>query len=119
MLKRLAALDRRFVHGSQMYNWQKWSTDLDFWQCVDGALWSGKCTTPLVLPHSSSEDRDDFLNGFKTDAADRAWSSWSNVLFSMKRPIARERNSEGRESQYSVKKGLLMSMGLLKDAKKS
>ncbi|KAH7330027.1 hypothetical protein BKA65DRAFT_480193 [Rhexocercosporidium sp. MPI-PUGE-AT-0058] len=53
VLKRLAALDRRFAHGSQMYNWQKWSTDLDFWQCVDGALWSGKFTTPLVPPHSS------------------------------------------------------------------
>ncbi|KAG4429165.1 hypothetical protein IFR05_015354 [Cadophora sp. M221] len=105
VLKRLAALDRRFAHGSQMYNWQKWSTDLDFWQCVNGVLWSGKFTTPLVPPHSSSEDRDErlrFLDGFKTDAEDRAWGSWGKVVFSMKRLMVRERNSEGRESQYSV-----------------
>lgn len=114
MLKRLAALDRWFAHGSQMYNWQKWSIDLDFWQYVDGALWSGKFTTPLVPPHSSSEDRDErlcFLDGFKTDAENRAYSGWSKVGFSVKRLI-------GRDSQYSVKKGLLMSMGPLKDSPK-
>ncbi|KAE8441390.1 hypothetical protein EG329_005017 [Mollisiaceae sp. DMI_Dod_QoI] len=75
VLKRLAALDRRFAHGIQMYNWQKWSIDLDFWQCVDGALWSGKFTTPLVPPHSSGEDQDKrlrFLDGFKRDADDKA-----------------------------------------------
>ena len=119
VLKRLAALDRRFAHGSQMYNWQKWSTDLDFWQCVDGALWSGKFTTPLVPPHLSGEDRDErhrFLDGFKRDADDRAWGSWSKVVSSIKRLITQERNSEGQESQYSVKKGLLLSMGPLKDS---
>jgi len=100
-----------------MYNWQKWSTDLNFWQCVDGALWTGKFTPPLVPPHWSGEDLDErlrFLDGFKIDAEDRAWGSWGKVVFSMKRLMARERNSEGRESQYSVQKGLLVSLDLLK-----
>ncbi|KAH8749263.1 hypothetical protein F5882DRAFT_445864 [Hyaloscypha sp. PMI_1271] len=59
VLTRLAALNQRFTYGGQMYNWQKWSTDLDFWQYVDGALWSGKIATPVVSPHLSSEDRDE------------------------------------------------------------
>ena len=112
VLKRLAALDRRFAHGSQMYNWQKWSTDLDLWQCVDRALWLGKFTTPLVPPHSSGEDRDErlhFLDGLKRDADDRAWGIWSKVVSPIKRLIA-------QESQHSVKKGLLLSMGPMKDS---
>jgi len=97
-----------------MYNWQKWSTDLNFWQCVDGALWTGKFTPPLVPPHWSSEDLDErlrFLDGFKIDAEDREYSGWSKVVFSVKRLM-------GRDSQYSVKKGLLISMGPMKDSPK-
>ena len=112
VLKHLAALDRRFAHGSQMYNWQKWSTDLDLWQCVDRALWLGKFTTPLVPPHSSGEDRDErlhFLDGLKRDADNRAWGIWSKVVSPIKRLI-------GQESQHSVKKGLLLSMGPMKDS---
>ncbi|KAH7418819.1 hypothetical protein BKA64DRAFT_635935 [Cadophora sp. MPI-SDFR-AT-0126] len=65
VLKRLMALDRRFAHGSHMYNWQKWSTDLDFWQCVHRALWSGTITTPIMSLHLSSDDRDERLRFLK------------------------------------------------------
>jgi hypothetical protein len=67
-----------------------------------------------VSPHLSSEDRDErlrFLEGFETGAEVRVRSGWSKVVFSMKRLIS-------RDSQYRVKKGLLMSMGLLKDSHK-
>ena len=72
-----------------------------------------------MRPHLSSEDRDErlrFLDGFKTDAEDRAWGTWGKAVFSMKRLMVRDRISEGRESRYSVKKGLLISMDLLKDS---
>ncbi|KAL5313257.1 hypothetical protein ACEPPN_018990 [Leptodophora sp. 'Broadleaf-Isolate-01'] len=114
VLMRLRALDLRFAHGSQMYNWQKWSTDVDFWHCIDGIIWSGKFTAPPMRQHLSSEDRDErlrFLKGFETDAEDRAYSGWSKVAFSVKRLI-------GRDSRYSVKKGLLRSMGPMKDSPK-
>ncbi|KAH6694379.1 hypothetical protein BKA61DRAFT_711986 [Leptodontidium sp. MPI-SDFR-AT-0119] len=114
VLTRLAALNQRFTYGSQMYDWQKWSRDVDFWHCIDGVIWSGKFTAPPMRPHLSSEDRDErlrFLKGFEADAEDKAYSSWRRVVFSMKRLI-------GRDSQYSVKKGLLMSLGLLKDSPK-
>ncbi|KAH6667184.1 hypothetical protein B0J14DRAFT_704750 [Halenospora varia] len=90
VLQRLAALDRRFLHINQMYDWQKWSTDLDFWECVDQTLWSGRLTTPPVPPHLPEEDRDErsrFLEGFETVAEDGARSTWSKVMSSMKRLI--------------------------------
>ena len=68
-----------------------------------------------MRPHLSSEDRDErlrFLQGFETDAEDKAYSGWSKVVFSVKRFI-------GRDSQYSVKKGLLMSMGPIMDSPRS
>lgn len=114
MLTRLAALNQRFTYGSQTYNWQMWSTDVDFWHCVDQVIWSGKFTAPPMRPHLSSEDRDErlrFLKGFETDAEDREYSGWSKVVFSVKRLM-------GRDSQYSVKKGLLISMGPMKDSPK-
>jgi len=67
-----------------------------------------------MRPHLSSEDRDErlrFLKGFETDAEDRESSGWSKVVFSVKRLM-------GRDSQYSVKKGLLISMGPMKDSPK-
>ncbi|CZT53336.1 uncharacterized protein RSE6_14830 [Rhynchosporium secalis] len=115
VLKRLRALDLRFAHGSQMYNWQKWSTDVDFWQCIDEIIWSGQLTAPPMRQHLSSEDRDErlrFLQVFQTDAQNRAYSGWSKVAFSVKRFI-------GRDSQYSVKEGLLITMSSMKDSPKS
>ena len=115
VLTRVAALNQRFTYGSQTYNWQMWSTDVDFWHCIDGVIWSGKFTAPPMRPHLSSEDRDErlrFLQGFETDAEDREYSGWSKVVFSVKRFI-------GRDSQYSVKKGLLMSMGPIMDSPRS
>ncbi|PVH76118.1 hypothetical protein DL98DRAFT_657703 [Cadophora sp. DSE1049] len=112
VLTHLAALDQRFAHGSQMYNWQKWSTDLKFWQYVDGALWSGKFTTPFMPPHLSSEDREErlrFLGEFEIAPEDEARSSSSGVIAFVKRLIVRERGSRGRNSHHTIKRGLLMS----------
>ncbi|KAH8587614.1 hypothetical protein B0O99DRAFT_601479 [Bisporella sp. PMI_857] len=67
VLQRIAALDRRFLHINHMYDWQNWSADLDFWECIDQTLWSEKPTTPLVRAHLSEEDQDGklgFLEGF-------------------------------------------------------
>ncbi|CZT07775.1 uncharacterized protein RCO7_11241 [Rhynchosporium graminicola] len=58
VFKRLAALSWRFANASQTYSRQEWSTDLDFWQCADTVLWTGKLIT---LPHSSNNDRDERL----------------------------------------------------------
>ena len=71
-----------------MYNWQKWSIDLDFWQCLDGAIWSEKITTPVVSPHLSCEDRGErfrFLEGFEKDAKDEVGSGRSKVVFTMEK----------------------------------
>ncbi|KAH6667722.1 hypothetical protein B0J14DRAFT_567098 [Halenospora varia] len=49
-----AALDRRFLYINQMYDWQKWSTDLDFWECVDQLLWSGRLITCIVISQATA-----------------------------------------------------------------
>ncbi|PVH68503.1 hypothetical protein DL98DRAFT_578790 [Cadophora sp. DSE1049] len=117
VLTRLAALDRRFAHVNQRYNWQKWSTDLDFWHYINRALWSGKFTTPLMPPHLSSEDREErlrFLGEFEMAPEDEARSSSSGVTAFVKRLRVRERGSRGRNSHHTIKRGLLMS-GLLSE----
>ncbi|KAL2063213.1 hypothetical protein VTL71DRAFT_5017 [Oculimacula yallundae] len=117
VLKRLTAFDLRFAHGSQMYNWQKWSTNLDFWQCVDDVIWSGKFTTPFMPPHLSSEHRDErlrFLEEFETAPEDKARSNSSGVIGFMKKLIVWERGSRGQNSRHTIKRGLLVS-GLASD----
>lgn len=101
VLQRLAALDRRFLYINQMYDWQKWPTDLDFWECVDQILWSGRLTTLPLPPHLPREDRDErlrFLEGFETVAEDRARSTWSKVMSSMKRLMMRPRMVDSLQS---------------------
>ena len=88
VLKRLAALHQRFLHVSQMYDWQKWSTEQGFWECVDQTLWSGKFTAPFMPPHLSTEDRDKrlrFLEGLEIVAGDRARSAWRRAMSSVTR----------------------------------
>ncbi|RDL30198.1 Uncharacterized protein BP5553_10476 [Venustampulla echinocandica] len=91
VLKRLAAINRRFVHVNQRYDWQMWSTDLDFWEYVDQALWSGKLNAPFILPQLSMEDREKrlrFLEGFETVTEDKAHNAWSKVRSAIKRLAA-------------------------------
>lgn len=95
-----------------MYNWQKWSTDLDFWQCVNGALWSGKFTAPFMPPHLPSEDQEErlrFLEEFDMAPEDEARRSSSGVIAFVKRLRVRECGSRGRNSHHTIKHGLLMS----------
>jgi hypothetical protein len=70
-----------------MYDWQKWSTDLDFWDCVDQTLWSGRLTTPPMSPHLPEVDGDERsrFEGFETVVEDRGRSTWSRLMYSMKR----------------------------------
>lgn len=73
-----------------MYDWQKWSTDLDFWECVEQTLWSGKLATPFMPPYLSTEDRDGrlrFLEELHTVAEAGERSTWAKVMSSMKRLI--------------------------------
>lgn len=63
-------------------------------------------------PHLSGEDRDErlrFLEGFGTAPDDEARSSSSGVIACVKRLIMRERGSRGRDSHYTIKRGLLKS----------
>lgn len=87
VLKQLAAINHGFAHVNRMYDWQMWSTDLDFWEYVDQAVWSGGVTTPLMPRYLSTEDlqkRLDFLKGFEIVAEEKARGAWSKVWSAIK-----------------------------------
>lgn len=68
VLDRLVALDRRLKHINEKYIWDKWSTDLEFWECTSQALWTGALTIPTMSPYLLPEDREErlsFLRGFE------------------------------------------------------
>lgn len=88
VLKRLAVFDRRFTHINQKYDWDNWSTNLDFWECVHEALWSGHLVVPSIPPHLPSEDRDErlrFLQSFESEHEDAAGGAWRKVWSFVKR----------------------------------
>jgi hypothetical protein len=81
VLKRLAVFDRRFTNINQKYDWDNWSTDLDFWECVYEALWSGHLVVPSMR-HLPPEDRDErlrFLQSFEAAHKDAVGGAWRKV----------------------------------------
>jgi len=87
VLKRLAVFDRRFTNINQKYDWDNWSTDLDFWECVYEALWSGHLAVPSMR-HLPPEDRDErlaFLQSFESEYEDAAGGAWRKVWSFVKR----------------------------------
>jgi hypothetical protein len=82
VLKRLAVFDRRFTHINQKYDWDNWSTDLDFWEYVHETLWSEHLVVPSIPPYLLSEDRDErlrFLRSFESEREDVASGAWRRV----------------------------------------
>ena len=51
VLERLPVFEQRWKHINQKYDWEKWSMDLDFWNCTYQALWS-------ETPSNTGEDSD-------------------------------------------------------------
>jgi hypothetical protein len=81
VLKRLAVFDRRFININQKYDWDNWSTDLDFWEFVYEALWSGQPVVPSMhyLPPEDRYERLCFLQSFESEHEDAVGGAWRKV----------------------------------------
>lgn len=100
LLERLPVLDRRFQQINQKYNWDEWSTDLDFWDCTYQALWSETPRIPAVDPDMPLEDMDERLRFWKSFASvpeDEVRGKVNKILLLLKR--LRSRGAIGQSSQ--------------------
>jgi hypothetical protein len=85
VLAQLAVLDRRFVHISQKYKWNTWSTD--FYETLYQALWSKGPAVPL-MPSPLLEGWDErlsFLQGFESLPEKKECSSFGKAASFAKR----------------------------------
>ncbi|CAG8977994.1 hypothetical protein HYALB_00000663 [Hymenoscyphus albidus] len=85
VLDRLMALDRRFKHINENYNWDKWSTNLELWKCTSQALWTGTLTIPTMPPDMLSEDQEEILS-FLRDLESTLRGQVRKMLSFLKRP---------------------------------
>ncbi|RFU32907.1 hypothetical protein B7463_g3430, partial [Scytalidium lignicola] len=83
VLKQLATLNDRFKHVSQNYDWDKWSTDLHFWEWTYQALWSRK---PIIPPIQLDDwnEKLQFLKSFESEYEDED-GTWRKVWSFVKR----------------------------------
>ncbi len=76
ILKRLPVFDQRWKHIDQDFDWENWSTDLDFWNQTCQALWLETPSDPREESETLEGVLDEkmvFLGKFESFPKDRAY----------------------------------------------